>query len=161
MAVDELWSWSATDLVAAVASRKISAREAAASAIQRMREKNPSVNAVVVDLGDEALRVADEADAAVARGDSLGLLHGAPVTVKENVDFKGRANVNGVPAYRNNIAPDDSPVVANLRKAGAVVIGLTNTPEFSMRAVTENPVHGRTLNPWDSAVTCGGSSGGA
>lgn len=89
-----------------------------------------------------------------------GILHGVPVTVKVNVDTKGYPNTNGVPAYKNNIAPDDSPVVANLKKAGAIIIGITNTPEFSMRAVTENPLYGRTENPWDSAITCGGSSGG-
>ncbi len=161
MAADELWSWSAVDLADAIAAKKISSREATQSAVARMRARNPSINAVTHDLGDEAMTLADAADAAVARGDTLGPLHGVPVTVKQNVDFKGMPNVNGVPAYEKNIAPGDSPVVANLRRAGAVPIGLTNTPEFSMRAVTENPLYGRTLNPWDHAITCGGSSGGA
>lgn len=161
MATNELWRWSAVDLAAAINAKKVSSREATQSAVDRMRAKNPAINAITVDLGDDALRAADEADAAVKRGQPLGALHGVPVTVKQNVDFKGQANVNGVPAYASMIAPDDSPVVSNLRKAGAVVIGLTNTPEFSMRAVTENPIYGRTLNPWDSAITCGGSSGGA
>ena len=96
-----------------------------------------------------------------ARGEPTGILHGVPVTVKVNVDTQGYPNSNGVPAYKDNIAPGDSAVVANLKKAGAIIIGITNTPEFSMRAVTENPLYGRTENPWDSAITCGGSSGGA
>jgi amidase len=84
-----------------------------------------------------------------------------PVTIKINVDVTGQANSNGVAAFKDNIAPADSPVTANLRKAGAIVIGLTNTPEFSMRAFTENTLHGLTRNPWNPAITCGGSSGGA
>jgi Asp-tRNA(Asn)/Glu-tRNA(Gln) amidotransferase A subunit family amidase len=77
------------------------------------------------------------------------------------VDYEGRPNPNGVPAQMNIIAPSDAPVVRNLKKAGAIVIGLTNTPEFSFRGFTDNPLHGLTLNPWDPDITCGGSSGGA
>jgi amidase len=126
-----------------------------------MREINPSINAVVVDLGAEAMRAARLADRAVRGGSALGALHGVPVTVKQNVDVKGQANSNGVPAQRNLIASEDAPVVRNLRTAGAIVIGLTNTPEFSLRAITDNPLHGLTMNPWDTTITCGGSSGGA
>ncbi|MGL4497049.1 MAG: amidase family protein, partial [Beijerinckiaceae bacterium] len=151
-----LWQWSAVDLAEGIRSRKFSAREAVQSAVERMRAKNPTINAVVIDCGDAALKDAANKDAAQARGVATGILHGVPVTVKVNVDTKGYPNSNGVPAYKDNIAPDDSPVVANLKKAGAVIIGITNTPEFSMRAVTENPLYGRTENPWDSAITCGG-----
>ena len=84
-----------------------------------------------------------------------------PITIKENVDYEGRPNPNGVPAQMHLIAPSDSPVVRNLKNAGAIVIGLTNTPEFSFRGFTDNPLHGLTLNPWDPEITCGGSSGGA
>ena len=84
-----------------------------------------------------------------------------PVTVKVNVDLKGQATTGGVPANRDAVAVEDNPVVANLRRAGAVILGQTNTPEFSFRWFTENPLHGRTLNPWDPALTPGGSSGGA
>ena len=84
-----------------------------------------------------------------------------PVTVKVNVDLKGRATTNGVVAFKDNIATEDSPVVANLRRAGAVIIGRTNTPAFSVRWFTENDLHGRTLNPWSREHTPGGSSGGA
>jgi amidase len=84
-----------------------------------------------------------------------------PVTIKINIDVEGQANSNGVAGFRDNIAPGDSPVTANLKTAGAIIIGMTNTPEFSMRGFTDNPLHGLTKNPWDPAITCGGSSGGA
>ena len=109
----------------------------------------------------QALALADRADAAVARGDALGPLHGVPVTIKENVDQEGCATVNGVEAFRDAIAPADSPVVANWKKAGAVIIGRTNTPAFSFRLDTVNDFRGRTYSPWSRAHTPGGSSGGA
>jgi amidase len=88
-------------------------------------------------------------------------LHGVPMTIKVNVDVKGQPNSNGLKALENFIAPDDSPVVRNVRKAGAIIIGMTNTPEFSMRMMTDNPLYGLTKNPWNAEFTCGGSSGGA
>ena len=126
-----------------------------------MRPINPKLNAVVVDLSEEALKAAKASDKARAKGIELGPLHGVPITIKENVDYDGRPNPNGVPTQMNIIAPSDAPVVRNLKKAGAIVIGLTNTPEFSFRGFTDNPLHGLTLNPWDPDITCGGSSGGA
>jgi amidase len=126
-----------------------------------MAKANPAINAVVVDLSAQALAAARAADRAKADGAPLGLLHGAPVTVKINMDVEGQANSNGVAALANLIAPGDSPIVSNLKAAGAIIIGMTNTPEFSLRAFTDNPLHGLTLNPWDPTITCGGSSGGA
>lgn len=161
MASRPIWQWSAVETAGAVREGKVSAGEVVRAHVVRMHAANPAVNAVVVDLGDAAMKAAEAADAAVKRGDALGKLHGVPVTIKINVDVTGQANSNGVVAFKDNIAPDDSPVVANLRKAGAIVIGMTNTPEFSMRGFTENPLHGLTLNPWDAGITCGGSSGGA
>jgi amidase len=83
------------------------------------------------------------------------------VTIKVNIDQEGQATTNGLPAFANLIAPGDSPVVRNLRRAGAIIVGRTNTPEVSMRATTVNPLHGRTWNPWHSDASPGGSSGGA
>ena len=100
-------------------------------------------------------------DTSRARGDETGPLHGAPVTIKINVDQKGHATSNGVVALKDLVAPDDAPGVSNLQKAGAVVIGRTNTPEFSFRADTDNPLYGRTHNPWGRHISAGGSSGGA
>jgi amidase len=155
------WQWSAVDTAAAIRAGAISAVETVEAHLERMRAVNPRLNAVVVDLSEDALKAAHAADKQRAKGAELGLLHGVPITIKENVDFEGRPNFNGVPANKDLIAPSDSPVVRNLKKAGAIVIGLTNTPEFSFRGFTDNPLHGLTLNPWDPNITCGGSSGGA
>jgi len=156
-----IWQWSALETAAAIRAGAVSSVEVAGAHIERMRKVNPKLNAVVVDLSEQALRAAEAADKAQAKGTELGLLHGVPITIKENVDYEGRPNPNGVPAQMNIIAPSDAPVVRNLKKAGAIVLGLTNTPEFSFRGFTDNPLHGLTLNPWDPEITCGGSSGGA
>lgn len=123
-----------------------------------MEEVNPALNAVVESLADEARAEAAALDASDA---PKGPLHGVPVTIKINVDQKGHATSNGVPAFKDLIATDDAPVVRNLKAAGAVVIGRTNTPEFSFRADTVNPLYGRTYNPWGRHLSAGGSSGGA
>lgn len=158
---NELWHWSAAEAASWIAKREVSSHEVTASCLARLEAVNPAINAVVDVLADEALRAADAADAALAHGVATGALHGVPVTVKVNVDMAGRATSNGVVAYQDVVAREDSPVVANLRKAGAVILGRTNTPAFSYRWFTDNDLHGRTLNPWDAARTPGGSSGGA
>ncbi len=154
------WQWSALDTAAAIRSGAVSSVEVTEAHIAHMQAVNPKLNAVVFDLSEEALRAAKAADK-VRKGANLGPLHGVPITIKENVDYEGHPNPNGVPALLGTIAPSDSPVVRNLRKAGAVILGLTNTPEFSFRGFTDNPLHGLTLNPWRDDITCGGSSGGA
>ena len=155
------WRWPAHQLATAIRHGAVSALEATESTLARVQAVNPALNAIVDVLADEALAAARAAGAARQRGDTLGPLHGVPVTVKVNVDYRGRATTNGVVAFKDNIAADDSPVVANLRRAGAIVIGRTNTPAFSVRWFTENDLHGRTLNPWSRGHTPGGSSGGA
>lgn len=156
-----LWRWSAHALADAIRHGAVSALEATTSALERVQAVNPALNAIVDVLADEALATARAADVARQRGEVLGPLHGVPVTVKVNVDLQGRATTNGVVAFKDQLATEDSPVVANLRRAGAVIIGRTNTPAFSVRWFTENDLHGRTLNPWSAAHTPGGSSGGA
>jgi amidase len=158
---EPLWAWDAVDLAQAIRTRAISANEAVAAALDRLAAVNPKINAVVQVLADDALAAADAADAKVRRGEPLGSLHGVPVTIKVNVDQAGCATTNGVVAFRDNIAAADSPPVANWKKAGAIIIGRTNTPAFSWRWFTDNDLHGRTLNPWNSGITPGGSSGGA
>ena len=159
--MDEPWRWPATELARAIRTRRLSSREAVQACLDRSHAVNPALNAIVDLMADEALAAADAADRAVARGEALGALHGVPVTVKVNVDCRGRATTNGIVALRDAIATEDSPVVANLRRAGAVIFGRTNTPAFSYRWFTENDLHGRTLNPWARERTPGGSSGGA
>ena len=157
----ELWQLDATELAHLIRTGRASAREAVQSCLGRMDAVNPALNAIVRRMDDEALAAADAADAVRARGEELGPLHGVPVTTKVNVDQKGHPTDNGVVAYRDLIAAEDSPVVANLKHAGAIIIGRTNAPAFSMRFFTDNGLHGRTLNPLDPAITPGGSSGGA
>lgn len=157
----EIWRWDAAEIAGAIESGGISSLEAVRSCLDRIASANPEVNAVVNVLAEQATAAAEERDRARRAGEPLGLLHGVPATVKVNVDLKGQATTGGVPANRDAIASEDNPVVANLRRVGAVILGQTNTPEFSFRWFTENPLHGRTLNPWDHALTPGGSSGGA
>ena len=156
-----LWQLSACDLAEAIAVRKVSSAEAVDAAIKRMNDLNPKLNAVVDDLSDEATAEAAALDEKMAVSGPVGPLHGVPVTIKENVDQTGRATPNGVTAFRDIIAPADSPFVRNMKQAGAVVIGRTNTPEFSFRATTDNELHGRTFSPWNDWASSGGSSGGA
>lgn len=157
----ELWQFEATNLARLIRHGKVSSREATQSAIARMQAVNPALGAVNRMLEAEALVAADAADAAVKRGEALGPLHGVPVTTKANVDQVGCPTDNGVPAFRDAIATEDSAVVANMKRAGAVIIGRTNTPAFSLRWFTSNNLHGLTKNPWNPAITPGGSSGGA
>lgn len=156
-----LWQMNAAETAAAIREGKASAREVVDAHLARIEEINPRLNAVTVAMVDNARAEADAADKAQAAGDTLGALHGVPVTVKENTDTKGYANTNGVEAFRENIATEDSPVVINFRAAGAIPIARTNTPEFSLRWHASNDLWGTTLNPWNDAITPGGSSGGA
>lgn len=158
---DEFWQWDATRMADAVARREVSSRELVSACLDRIAAHNTTVNAVTVRLDDEALAAADRADAARTLGETLGPLHGVPVAIKENVDQAGCATTNGVVAYAHVVAPEDSPVVANLRAAGAIIIGRTNTPAFSFRLDTDNDLRGATRSPWSTRHTAGGSSGGA
>ncbi|MCF8532361.1 MAG: amidase [Reyranella sp.] len=157
----ELWQLDATDLARLIRTGQASAREAVDSVLGRLHKVNPAINAVVRVLEEDARAQAATADAARARGHALPPLHGVPVTTKVNVDQAGLPTDNGVVPLKDLIAREDSPVVANLKHAGAIIVGRTNAPAFSMRIFTDNALHGRTLNPRDPSVTPGGSSGGA
>ncbi len=161
MTQSKIWQLSTTELTTLTRNGDLSAEDAVASSISRMNAVNPDLNAVVEDLSQQALQRARDLDQARAAGAPTGPLHGVPVTIKINVDQKGHATTNGVVALKDVIAPDDAPVVSNLQNAGAIVIGRTNTPEFSFRADTDNPLYGRTHNPWGRHISAGGSSGGA
>ena len=157
----DLWQLDATDLARLIRNGQASAVEAVDSVLKRLHKVNPAINAVVRVYEDEARTAAETADAGRARGHALPPLHGVPVTVKINVDVAGQPTDNGVVALKELIAQEDSPVAANLKHAGAIIIGRTNAPAFSMRIFSDNALHGRTLNPRDPSVTPGGSSGGA
>src|SRR5437588_399416 len=157
----DLWRLSAAEIANLIRSKQISAREAAIAALERLLAVNPKINAVVDHRPDEVLAQADAIDAAIARGENPGPLAGVPVTVKVNIDQQGFATTNGVTLQRDAIATTNSPVIDNLRKAGAVILGRTNCPAFSYRWFTTNLIHGDTKNPRDPSITPGGSSGGA
>jgi amidase len=157
----EIWQWSGRALAEAIRTGSVSAREAVTAMLARLDAVNPKINAVVEVCRAEALAAADAADAARRRGDRLGPLHGVPVTIKVNTDQEGCATTNGVVAFKDMVARADNPSVANLRKAGAIIIGRTNTPCFSWRWFTDNALHGATRNPAAPGRTPGGSSGGA
>jgi amidase len=159
--MQDLWRLSAADLATLIRSKKVSAREAAQAGLARLDAVNPKLNAVIDHRPEEVLKQAAEIDGKIARGDDPGALAGVPVTVKVNVDQEGFATTNGLKIQRDVIAKSNSPVVDNLRKAGAVILGRTNCPAFSYRWFTTNLIHGDTRNPRDPSLTPGGSSGGA
>jgi amidase len=159
--MSELWRLSATDLAARIRAREVSAVDAARAALDRLDAVNPLLNAVIDHRPEEVLAEADRIDARVADGEDPGLLAGVPVTIKVNTDQAGFATTNGLKLQAELMAQEDSPVVANLRRAGAVILGRTNVPAFSLRWFTSNNLHGATKNPRDPKLTPGGSSGGA
>jgi len=159
--MQDIWRLSAADLASLIKSKKISAHEAAVAALARLDAVNATINAVVDHRPDDVLKQAAAVDAAIARGEDLGLLAGVPVTVKVNIDQQGFATTNGLKLQRDAIATANSPVIDNLKKSGAVILGRTNCPAFSYRWFTTNLIHGNTKNPRDPSVTPGGSSGGA
>src|SRR4051794_34874442 len=161
LAMEDIWRLSAADLAALIKSKKVSATEAATAALARLDAVNPRINAVVDHRPAEVLAQAEGIDAAIARGEDAGPLGGVPLTVKVNIDQEGFATTNGLKLQRDAIAKSNSPVVDNLRKAGAVILGRTNCPAFSYRWFTTNLIHGDTKNPRDPGITPGGSSGGA
>ncbi|MFN3281707.1 MAG: amidase family protein, partial [Tabrizicola sp.] len=152
---------SATALADLIRARQLSAVEAVQATLARIDRLNPALNAIVQRMDDQALAAARAIDAKIARGEDPGPLAGVPVTVKVNIDQAGFATTNGLKIQSDLIAAEDSPPVANLRRAGAVIVGRTNTPAFSLRWFTRNSLHGATRNPAFPGLTPGGSSGGA
>ena len=159
--MDSLWRLSAEAIAHLVRTRAVSASAVARDALLRLEAVNPALNAVVAYSPEAVIGEAEALDAAIARGEASGGLLGVPVTIKVNTDQAGLASTNGLVLQRDLVATDDNPVVANLRKAGAIILGRTNTPAFSYRWFTNNRLHGATRNPRDPALTPGGSSGGA
>jgi len=157
----DFWRLSATDTARQIQSGELSAEAVTHSVLARIDDVNPRFKALAWASPDSALAAARAADTAQARGEPLGPLHGVPVTIKINVDVAGEPTTDGAVAFKDNVAASDSPLVASLRAAGAIIVGRSNAPAFSLRWFTDNALHGRTLNPFNAAVTPGGSSGGA
>jgi amidase len=159
--MQDLWRLSAAEMASLIRSKKVSAKEAATAALARLDAVNPKINAVVDHRPEDVFAQAAAIDAAIGRGEDAGPLGGVPVTVKVNIDQEGFATTNGLTLQRDAIAKSNSPVIDNLRKSGAVILGRTNCPAFSYRWFTSNLIHGDTKNPRDPGITPGGSSGGA
>ena len=157
---DELWSWSAARVARAIREGTLSSREAVDACLARIAAVNPAINAVV-RLAPDARERARAADEALADGAPPGPLHGVPFTIKDSLDTAGLVTTAGTIGWRERVPDRDATVVARLRAAGGILLGKTNTPEFTWSDETDNDVYGRTSNPYDLERTPGGSSGGA
>ncbi|PAF44193.1 hypothetical protein BKH40_05945 [Helicobacter sp. 11S02629-2] len=156
-----IWQWDAYQVAYAIRTKKLSSLEVTKSVLERIKVANKKYNALAFVLEEKALASARYADSMLAKGIYLSLLHGVPITIKNNTDVAGVANTDGIKAFKNNTSKHNAALVDNVVKDGAVIVGVSNVPEFTFRWFTENPLFGRTLNPWNKALTCGGSSGGA
>ena len=152
---------SATELAALIRSRSISPRELLDAHLGVIERVNPKLNAVVTLATDHARDAAQQAEAAVMRGDDLGLLHGLPVAIKDTTRTAGIRTTFGSPLFADHVPEEDAEVVRRLKAAGAVITAKTNTPEFATGANTVNDVFGATRNPWNPALSPAGSSGGS
>lgn len=152
---------SAAELAAKIRGGEISCEEILQLYLARVDKHNDSLNAIVVDIREEALRDARAADKAIAQGEALGPLHGVPMTVKESYNIAGTATTWGNPQWENNIAREDAESVKKLKAAGAVIFGKTNVPLMLGDFQSYNDVYGTTRNPYDPERTPGGSSGGS
>jgi amidase len=144
----------------AIAAREISSAEAVEACLARIDEVNPRINALV-RLADDARERARQADAELARGEVPGPLHGVPFAIKDSLDTAGVVTTAGTVGWLDRVPARDGTVVARLRAAGGILVGKSNTPEFTWANETDNEVYGRTANPYDLDRTPGGSSGGA
>jgi amidase len=152
---------SAIEMARLIRAKRLSAREALAAHLQQIERVNPKVNAIVTLVAELATDAAAKADEMQARGETLGALHGLPVAHKDLLETRGIRTTFGSPLFKDNIPAEDDIVVDRMRRAGAITIGKTNTPEFGAGSQTFNEVFGATHNPYDLTKTCGGSSGGA
>ena len=150
---------SATELTAMLRAREVSSVEVVTACLGRIEAVNPAINAVV-RLAPDALERARAADASLARDESHGPLLGLPFTIKDSLDTAGLVTTAGTIGWRDRVPGRDATVVARLRAAGGILLGKTNTPEFTWSNETDNDVYGRTSNPYDVERTPGGSSGG-
>ena len=154
--------FSASQLSAAIRQKQVGCVEVMRAYLQHIHRHNPVYNAIVSMADDDRLiGQAEEADAALARGEYWGWMHGMPHAVKDLHDVRGFPTTQGSPIYAGTVAEDDQVIVGRIRARGAIFIGKTNVPEFGMGSQSYNPVFGVTASAYDPALTAGGSSGGA
>ena len=160
--MNEIVAANGAELSSLIASREVSCREVMTAFLDRIDAINPAVNAIVaIQPRENLLAQAEERDQQLARGHSQGWMHGFPLAVKDLAQTAGVVTTFGSPIFRNHVPIADSLVVERMKRAGAIIIGKTNTPEFGLGSNTFNPVYGTTLNPYDRSRSAGGSSGGA
>jgi amidase len=157
----EICFLTATELARRIRVKDLSAREAMEAHLSQINRVNPTVNAIVTLLPEQAMEQAKRADEALARGEEIGPLHGLPIAHKDLVPTQGIRTTYGSRIFTDYVPDHDGLIVERLKKGGALTIGKTNTPEFGAGSQTFNEVFGTTLNPYDTTKTCGGSSGGA
>lgn len=159
---EQICGWTAVRLAQAIQSREVSCREVMAAYLAQIERLNPQVNAIVsLQPADALLAQADERDAQLARGESLGWLHGFPQAPKDLADVAGLRSTHGSLILQHHVPTADALVVERMRRAGAVFVGKTNTPEMGLGSHTYNRVFGTTRNAFDTRFSAGGSSGGA
>lgn len=161
MSDPEICFLTAIELSRLMRSGELTATEIMEAHLSQIDRVNPIVNAIVTLVPEAAMEQARNADLALARGDHVGPLHGLPIAHKDLVPTKGIRTTFGSAVYRNYVPDEDGLIIERLKKAGAITIGKTNTPEFGAGSQTFNKIFGETLNPYDTKKTCGGSSGGA
>ena len=159
--MSELAFLSATDIAARIRARDLGCEEILSHYLDRVDRHNGALNALVVDVREQALEQARAADRAVAAGDDLGPLHGVPMTIKESYNLAGTPTTWGNPGWKDNIAGEDAESVKKLKQAGAVIFGKTNVPLMLADFQSYNEIYGATNNPYDHTRVPGGSSGGA
>jgi amidase len=159
--MDDLIFESATTLARLIQRKELSSAELVAACLAQIEAVNPRLNAVVQLAAATAMVKARAADAALARGEVIGPLHGVPMTIKDSFDTAGIISTWGTLGRKAFVPDEDATVVKRLKEAGAILLGKTNTPEFTYAHETDNLVYGRTNNPYDLTRTSGGSSGGA
>lgn len=155
----DLTSLSAIEMARLIREKKVSPVELAEAHLAKIERLNPKLNAFVHVDPDRVRRNAHDSEAAVG-GSATGPLHGVPISIKSSIDVAGMKRESGTRLRTGNVATEDAPLVSRLRSAGAIVLGVTNTPEFLMAWETDNLLYGRTNSPWDLERTPGGSSGG-
>ena len=152
---------SAASLAQRIREKKVSSQEAVKACLARIAKVNPQLNAVVQLCAERALLEAKEADALLAKGKPKGPLHGVPMTIKDSFDTAGVVSAGGTLGRKDHVPAQDATVVARVRAAGAILLGKTNTPEFTLSFVTNNLIYGPTKNPYHLDYQPSGSSGGA
>lgn len=157
----ELFFATATEIAESIRRKRLSCKEVMEAHLAQIERINPKINAIVTFTPEKALADAVEADKALARGERLGPLHGLPIAHKDLANTKGLRTTYGSLIFKDHVPAEDALHIARIKRAGAITVGKTNTPEFGAGSQTFNQVFGTTLNPWDTSKTPGGSSGGA